>query len=96
MIRPLSNYVVAKRIERPLSSSIVFVPESTDEDETIGDSEIIAVGPGKLKENGDREDTWGLKAGDKVRHSLRGNTPFIVDGVKVIMFRHDAVIGLIE
>jgi chaperonin GroES len=93
-IRPLHDRVVVKRMEeeRTTAGGIV-IPDSATEKPSRG--EIIAVGKGKVADNGDVR-AMEVKVGDKILFGKYAGTEIKVDGEEVLIMREDDIIGVIE
>jgi chaperonin GroES len=93
-IRPLHDRVVVKRMEeeRTTAGGIV-IPDSATEKPSRG--EIIAVGKGKVAENGDVREL-DVKVGDTVLFGKYAGTEIKVEGEEVLIMREDDIIGIIE
>jgi len=70
-IKPLGNRVLIKRSQAETSKGGILLPDSAQEKPKEGT--VIAVGPGKLNENGDLE-TLHVKEGDCVLFSSYAGT----------------------
>lgn len=93
-IRPLHDRVVVKRMEeeRTTASGIV-IPDSATEKPSRG--EVIAVGNGKIAENGDVR-ALDVKVGDQVLFGKYSGTEVKVEGDEVLIMREDDIMGVIE
>ena len=93
-IRPLHDRVIVKRMEEERTSpGGIVIPDSATEKPIKG--EIIAVGQGKVLENGDVR-ALELKAGDKVLFGKYSGTEVKVDGDELLVMREDDVMAVIE
>ncbi|MCK5227940.1 MAG: co-chaperone GroES, partial [Desulfobulbaceae bacterium] len=71
-IRPLNDRILVKRLEEEeKTKGGIIIPDSAKEKPAEG--EIIAVGPGKTNDKGDRVPVE-VKAGDRVLFSKYGGT----------------------
>lgn len=93
-IRPLHDRLIAKRIEaeRTTASGIV-IPDSAGEKPDQG--EVLAVGNGKLLENGDVRKI-DLKVGDRILFGKYAGQTVKVDGQELLVLREEDVLGVIE
>ena len=90
----IGNRVVIKQLEaEEKTASGIVLPDSAKEKPLEG--EVIAVGPGKVLENGDRE-SLQVKAGDKVIFSKFGGTEVKVDGETYLVLRQDDILIILE
>ena len=93
-IRPLHDRVVVKRMEEERTSAGgIVIPDSATEKPSRG--EIIAVGNGKIAENGDVR-ALDVKVGDIVLFGKFAGTEVKVDGDEVLIMREDDIMGVIE
>ena len=93
-IRPLHNRVIVKRVEEvKTSAGGIVIPDSATEKPIEG--EIIAVGNGKLLDNGELR-PLDLKKGDKVLFGKYSGTEVKVSGEDYLVLREDDIMGVIE
>lgn len=93
-IRPLHDRVIVKRVEEDkLSPGGIVIPDSATEKPIEG--EIMAVGNGKLLENGELR-ALDLKKGDKVLFGKYSGTEVKVGGEDLLVLREDDIMGVIE
>jgi len=92
-IRPLNDRILVKRTEEETKTKGgIIIPDTAKEKPQRG--EVIAVGPGKMGDDGKRI-PLDLKAGDKVLFSKYAGTEIKVDGVEQIFMREDDILGII-
>jgi chaperonin GroES len=93
-IRPLNDRLLVKRLEEiTKTAGGIIIPDSAKEKPAEG--EIIAVGPGKVNDKGDRV-ALQVKTGDRVLFSKYGGTEVKLDGVDYLIMREDDIMGVIE
>ena len=93
-IRPLHDRVIVKRVEEEKTSQgVIIIPDSATEKPVEG--EVIAVGNGKLLDNGELR-ALDLKKGDKVLFGKYGGTEVKVGGDDFLVLREDDIMGVIE
>ena len=93
-IRPLHDRVLAKRVEEEKTSAGgIVIPDSATEKPIQG--EVVAVGNGKILENGEVR-ALEVKAGDKVLFGKYSGTEVKVDGEEYLVLREDDIMGIIE
>lgn len=94
MIRPLGERVVVKAtpIEEVTKSGIVL-PDTSKEKPQEG--EVIAVGNGRLLDNGTRV-AIDLKVGDKILFSKYAGNEVKLNDVEYLIMREADVLGVIE
>jgi chaperonin GroES len=71
----------------------IIIPDSAKEKPAEG--EIIAVGPGKLNDKGERA-AMDVKPGDRVLFSKYGGTDVKIDGDDYLIMREDDILGVVE
>jgi chaperonin GroES len=93
-IRPLHDRVLVKRLEeeRKTASGIV-IPDSAAEKPDQG--EIIAVGTGKILEDG-KVRPLAVKAGDRVLFGKYSGQTVKVDGEELLVMREEDIMGVVE
>ena len=93
-IRPLHDRVVVRRIEDERTSpGGIVIPESAAEKPMQG--EILAVGKGKVLDNGDQRGL-DVKVKDKVLFGKYSGTEVKIDGEEILVMREDDIMGVIE
>ncbi|MEK6590497.1 MAG: co-chaperone GroES [Nitrospinota bacterium] len=93
-IRPLFDRVIVKRVEEDLTSSGgIIIPDTAKEKPQRG--KVIAVGSGKLLENGKREPIE-VKEGDQVLFGKYSGTEIKIEGEEHLILRADDILGIIE
>ena len=93
-LRPLHDRVIVKRMEEEkISAGGIVIPDSATEKPIKG--EIIAVGAGKILENGSVR-ALAVKAGDKVMFGKYSGTEVKVDGQELLVMREEDLIAIIE
>ncbi len=93
-IRPLHDRILVQRLaSEEMTAGGIIIPDSAKEKPAEG--EIIAVGAGKLNDNGERI-TMDVKVGDKVLFSKYGGTDIKIDGDDFLIMREDDILGIVE
>ena len=93
-IRPLHDRVVVRRVEDERTSpGGIVIPDTATEKPMQG--EILAVGNGKIQENGDVR-PLDVKVGDKVLFGKYSGTEVKVEGEEVLVMREEDIMGVIE
>jgi chaperonin GroES len=93
-INPLHDRVVIRRLEEELTSAGgIVIPDSAAEKPAQG--EVLAVGPGKLLENG-QVHPLGVKIGQKVLFGKYAGTEVKLEGHELVVMREDDIMGIIE
>ncbi len=93
-IRPLHDRIIVKRLEeeRKTASGIV-IPDTAAEKPDQG--EVIAVGKGKVSEEG-KVRPLDVKAGDKILFGKYSGQTVRVQGDELLVMREEDVMGVIE
>ncbi len=92
-IRPLHDRVIVKRLEEEKTSpGGIVIPDSAAEKPVKG--EIVAVGNGKILENGETR-KLDLKVGDKILFGKYSGTEVKVDGTDLLVMREDDIFAVL-
>ncbi len=94
-IKPLYDRVVVKPIEEKeeKTASGIIIPDTAKEKPSEG--EVIAVGEGRLLENGQIV-PLKVKVGDRVVYSKYAGNDFVLDGEDVIILREEDILAIIQ
>jgi chaperonin GroES len=93
-IRPLHDRVLAKRIEEGEQvRGGIIIPDTAKEKPQ--EAEIIAVGPGKVQENGKRA-PMDVKAGDKVLIGKYSGSEIKIDDQDYVILREDEILAVVS
>ncbi len=93
-IKPLGDRIVLKVIDDvQQTQGGIFIPDSAKEKPQKG--EIVAVGEGKVMDNGDRE-PMDVKIGDKVLYAKYSGTDVKIDGAEYKILSVKDVLAIIE
>src|SRR5271154_6273755 len=93
-IRPLYDRIVVKRIEeKEATRNGIIIPDSAKEKPQEG--EVIAVGHGKLLEDG-KLSALDVKAGDRILFGKYSGSETQFDGTEYIIMREDDVLGVLD
>ncbi len=93
-IRPLHDRVIVKRVEEERTSAGgIVLPDSATEKPSQG--EILAVGNGKLLDNGEVR-ALEVKVGDKVLFGKYAGNEVKVDGDELIVMREEDIMGVLD
>jgi chaperonin GroES len=75
------------------TKSGIVLPDTAKEKPQEG--EVLAVGPGKIADNGSRM-PMEIKAGDKVIYSKYAGTEIKMDGVEYLVLRESDVLAIVK
>ena len=93
-IRPLHDRVIVKRWEEERTSAGgIVIPDSAAEKPVKG--EVVAVGNGKVLENGETR-KLDLKVGDKILFGKYSGTEVKVDGTDLLVMREDDIMAVFD
>ena len=93
-VRPLHDRVVVRRMEEERTSAGgIVIPDSATEKPIQG--EVIAVGRGKILENGDVR-PLDVKVGDRILFGKYSGTEVKLDGKDLLVMREDDIMGIVE
>ena len=93
-IRPLHDRVVVRRLEEETTSAGgIVLPDSAAEKPSQG--EILAVGPGKVTDNGDVR-ALDVKVGDKIIFGQYGGSTVKIDGEELLILSESVIFGVLE
>ena len=93
-LRPLGDRVVIKPTPREeMTKSGIVLPDTAKEKPQEGT--IVAAGPGRLDDDGDRE-PMDVKVGDKVLYAKYAGTEFKVDGEEFLIVSQKDILAVVE
>jgi len=94
-LKPTSDHIVVKAIAEEIKSkSGIVIPETASKERPMK-GEVVAVGPGKVLENGTVRKIE-VKVGDKVLFTKYGPTEVKVDGEELLVLNESDVLAVIE
>ena len=92
-IRPLHDRVVVKRLEeKEVVRGGILIPDSAKEKPQEG--EVVAVGNGKILDNGTRV-AMEVKKGDKILFGKYAGSEVKLDGEELLIMREDDILGIL-
>ncbi len=90
-LQPLADRVLVKPMEKEeKTKSGIYLPDTAKEKPQEG--EVLAVGPGKISEDGKRIE-MDLKVGDTVIYAKYGGTEVKVDDEELIILRESDILA---
>ena len=93
-LQPLGDRLVVKAVERETTTkSGIVLPDSAKEKPQEG--EVLAVGPGKVLDNGKRA-TLEVQAGQRVLFAKYAGTEVKIDGEEYLILRESDIMGIVE
>jgi len=93
-IRPLHDRVVVKRMEEEKTSpGGIVIPDSATEKPIKG--EVVAVGNGKIQENG-KTQPLDVKVGDIVLFGKYSGTEVKIDSDELVVMKEDDIMAVLD
>ena len=93
-IRPLHDRVMVRRVEEERrSAGGIVIPDTATEKPIRG--EVLAVGRGKILENGEVR-PMDVKVGDRVLFGKYSGTEVKVDGQELLVMREEDIMAIID
>jgi chaperonin GroES len=93
-VRPLHDRVLVKRFnEEERSKGGIIIPDTAKEKPAQG--EIIAVGQGRVSEDGKLR-PLDVKKGDRVLFGKYSGTEIKIDGEEFLMMREEDILGVLN
>jgi len=92
-VKPLQDRILIKRVEEENKTrGGIIIPDSAKEKPQEG--VVVAVGPGKVTDNGTRV-KCEVKEGDRILFGKYSGTDIKVDGVEHLIMREDDILAII-
>ena len=92
-VRPLHDRLLVRRIEETeTAKGGIIIPDTAKEKPQRG--EVLAVGNGKILENGTKV-ALDVKVGDKILFGKYSGTDIKIDGEEVLIVREDEVLAVL-
>ncbi len=95
-IKPLSNHIFLEPIDEEKTTKSGIVLPETAEKETSIKGKIIAVGPGKISENGGQRIPMSVKVGNLVLFKKYGPDEIEIDGKKYLVGDEEDILAIID
>jgi len=93
-IKPLGDRVIVKPLEeKEVKKGNIIIPDTAKEKPQQG--EVIAVGKGKMTEDG-KLLPMEVKVGDKVLYGKYSGTEIKIDGQEYLILHQDDILGIVE
>jgi chaperonin GroES len=93
-VRPLGDRVLVHPIEeKETKKGGIIIPDTAKEKPQEG--EVVALGSGKVDEQGKKVD-FTVKKGDRVLISKYGGTEIKIEGENYLIMREDDILGIID
>jgi len=92
-VKPLADRILVRRIEeKETAKGGIIIPDTAKEKPQEG--EVVAVGPGRMTEDGKRI-AMELKKGDRILIGKYTGAEVKIDGIEYIILREDDVVGVL-
>ena len=93
-IRPLHDRVVVKRIEQKETvRGGIIIPDTAKEKPQ--EAEVVAVGPGKINDDGKRS-PMDVKKGDRILIGKYSGSEIKIDNVELVIVREVEILAVLE
>lgn len=93
-LKPLNDRIVVKRMEEEeKTAGGIIIPDTAKEKPQQG--KVLAVGDGKIAENGKRTPLT-VKEGDRILFSKYAGTDIKVEGEELLIMREDDVLAIVQ
>lgn len=94
-LRPLGDNIIVKPLAKEeISKAGIILPDTVDK-EKPEQGEVMAIGPGKMLDNGQRG-AMDIKVGNKVIFKKYSPDEFKLDGQEVLVLSQSEVIAILE
>ncbi|MDO8667688.1 MAG: co-chaperone GroES [bacterium] len=94
-LKPLGDHVIVKPItENEVTKSGIVLPDTIDK-EKPEKGQVVAVGEGKLLDNG-QSAKMSVKVGDKVMFKKYSPDEVKIDGVEYLIISESDILGILE
>ncbi len=93
-VRPLHDRVLVKRVEeKEVVKGGIIIPDTAKEKPMEG--EVVAVGPGKIQDDGKRA-ALDVKAGDRILFGKYAGTEIKIDDQDYVIMREEEILAVLE
>ena len=93
-VKPLNDRILVVRVEEEnKTKGGIIIPDTAKEKPFEG--KIVAVGPGKLDDKGNRI-PLDVKQGDRILFSKYAGTEIKINGVEHLFMKEDDILGIVE
>ena len=92
-VQPLSDRVVVRPLdESEQMSGVLYIPDTAKEKPSQG--EVVAVGPGKVSDDGTRL-AMDVSAGDRVLYGKYSGAEVTLDGEELLILRESDILAIV-
>jgi chaperonin GroES len=93
-VKPLNDRVLVKRLEEmQMTKGGIYIPDTAKEKPVEG--RVMAVGPGKLNDQGTRM-PLSVKEGDRVLFGRYAGSEIKIEGEEYLMMREEDILAIVE
>jgi chaperonin GroES len=92
-IRPLGDRVVVKVVKQEKTAGGIVLPDTAQEKPQMG--EVVAVGPGRILDNGERS-KMDVTAGNKILFAKYAGTEVKLEGDEYLLINEKDILGIVE
>ncbi len=93
-VRPLHDRVLIKRLEeKEVIKGGIIIPDTAKEKPMEG--EVVAVGPGKIQDDGKRS-PMDVKAGDRILFGKYAGTEIKIDDEDYVIMREEEILAVLN
>uniref|UniRef100_A0A7V4LC17 Co-chaperonin GroES n=1 Tax=Desulfobacca acetoxidans TaxID=60893 RepID=A0A7V4LC17_9BACT len=93
-VKPLNDRVLVKRLEEmQVTKGGIYIPDTAKEKPVEG--RVMAVGPGKLNDQGNRM-PLAVKEGDRVLFGRYAGSEIKIEGEEYLMMREEDILAIVE
>lgn len=94
-ISPLrDNVIIEPQSAQDITESGIVIPDTVDKDKPE-QGRVVAVGPGKISDSGDRVD-MEVKKGDLVLFSKYGPTEITIKGKEYLIAKEEDILAILQ
>ena len=92
-VKPLADRILVRRIEEhEMKRGGILIPDTAKEKPQEG--EVVAVGPGRMSEDGKRI-AMEVKKGDRVLYGKYSGTEVTIDDIEYLIMRESDILAVI-
>ncbi|MBZ0160492.1 co-chaperone GroES [Candidatus Methylomirabilis sp.] len=93
-VKPLHDRILVKRLEeKEIKKGGIIIPDTAKEKPQEG--EVVAVGPGKVGDDGKRQ-SMDVKVGDKILFGKYSGSEVKLDGEEFLIMREEDVLCVLQ
>lgn len=94
-LRPMDDRILVEPVEEETATSFGLVLPDTASREKPQKGRVVAVGPGKLSEDGKRL-PMSVKAGDMILYTKYGPTEVKIEGKEIFFLQESDVLAVVQ